>query len=179
MNPAATHNYSSLASALSDKSANVNPILPTSGRDYRQIEANVQLLCYTFNDLALQLLHRKDEEDATPAKSTFSKVIENYLNFDTNGFLLSQNQEKNKKNQIDWKISKNQIEALHQIMESLQVLSNQIQDGKGAFLDRSKVKDQLQRLRLMLLYQLGAFGLTGNKASFDLQQGTLSKWLKP
>lgn len=172
----ATLTYSSLASVLSEKDAAFNPILSTHTRDYKQIEANIHILCYTFNDLALQLLHREDDkQNGSFAKSAFFKVIEQYFNCDTRGF-LSQIRAKTI-TQSNCKISQIQVEALYRIMESLQILSNQIQDGKGAFLDRSKVKDQLQRLRLMLLYELSAFGLAGTKASSELQQSKLSKWL--
>lgn len=163
-------NYSMMAGALASKDTNLNPILATEGRDYKQLEANVQLICYCFNDLSLQLIAPiTSDKGQVSVKGALKRSIEHCIKND--GHLEAQLGDAK-----DWKVNLLQIDSIHQIMDSVHLRGNQIQDGKGAFLDRSRVKDQLQRLRLMLLYQLGSFGMAGSKTSTSLQQGTLSKW---
>lgn len=186
------NDYNCLANVLSSKSAAINPILETNGRDYLQIDANVQLLYFAFTDFALQLLVTVEDssgiESRRSVKKALSKVIQNYHDYDEDSatflrlLLPSSSTTNSNGEEPSWKVNMSQVKGVHQIMEALQSRSSQIQDGKGAFLDRSSVKDQLQRLRLMLQYQLNEFGLiAGSETSQqqqNLQQGKLSKWFK-
>lgn len=179
------NDYSALADILSSPSVGINPLLATKERDYKQVDANVQILCYALNDFALQLLVTGDSpEERMSLKSVLRTVIQNYYNYDDESakylqLLLSDNDHSSEGGQElgkPWKISTIQVEGIHRIMDKLATLSGRIQEGKGAFLDRSILKDQMQRLRLMLLYQLTDFGLAGDNSSRELQQGKLSKW---
>ncbi|UZJ53010.1 hypothetical protein CBS101457_002330 [Exobasidium rhododendri] len=167
---AALTDYSALADALVSQDAATNPILVREGRDYKQVEANLHLVVYSLNDLAFQLLLEAKLSDKCTAakKGSLKRTIDNYLNVEgARDF---------HKDIARAMVNHTQLDSLYRIMESLHLRGNQIQDGKGAFLDRSKVKDQLQRLRLMILYQLGSYGLAGAKATSKLQQGTLANW---
>lgn len=170
--------YSTLAEALSSNDATMNPILATEVRDYKQLEANVQMIVYCFNDLALQLLAptssaATERQQTSSARGSFKKTIQHILDNDEGHYFAEILQTKDTE---DFRISHVQIDSLHRIMDAVQYRCSQIQDGKGAFLDRSKVKDQLQRLKLLLSYQLGSFSLAGTKTQNGFQQGTLSKW---
>jgi hypothetical protein len=181
--------YTALKKIISDKSAAINPLLATKDRDYLQVDANVQLLCYAFTDFALQLIVSRDDPqdiESKPAKTSLSRAIHNYLDYDDESaaflhLLLPASSGDSKEVALDdFKVNMKQVNAVKKIMESLQKLSSQIHEGKGAFLDRSIVKDQLQRLQLMLQYQLADFGLlAGSERKQESHQGKLSNWFKP
>lgn len=180
--------YTALIKIISDRSAAINPLLATKDRDYLQVDANVQLLCYAFTDFALQLIVSRDDPqdiESKPAKTSLSRAIHNYLEYDDESaaflhLLLPASSGDSKEVALDdLKVNMKQVKAVKKIMESLQTLSGQIHEGKGAFLDRSIVKDQLQRLQLMLQYQLADFGLlAGSESKQEPHQGKLSNWFK-
>lgn len=188
LNGSRSNDYSIIANIISSKSASVNPFLATKERDYLQVDANVQLLSYAFTDLAMQLLVSRDDPKDTeskPAKGALIRVIQNYYDYDDESaaflrlLLPSSSKISNTENLENIKVNMKQVIAINKIMEFLQILSGQIHEGKGAFLDRSTVKDQLQRLHLMLRYQLADFGLlNGSKPKQDSHQEKLSKWFK-
>lgn len=164
--------YGELANVLSSHDPSINVVLAKDGRDFKQVEANVQLLGLCFNDLALQLCSVQEAgEKGVAVKGALGRTVEAYLSSGAGGSALHTT------DVSKCKVRDGQIDGLYRIMEALRLLSNQIQDGKGAFLDRSRVKDALQRIRLMILYELAAFSLAGSKTSSTLKQGTLAKWV--
>lgn len=165
--------FEAIAEMLESKDPSINRLLIPKGRLYGQVDADTQILGYILSDVALNTV--SNEGIGSKAGPALTRIVRSYNEALKDGKQVNESLKGEDEDVIK---DKEQIEGLLRIMEALHDLGGKIQDSKGAFLNRSKVKDQMQRLRLMLQYTLGHYGITSNKTNDPLKQSSMTDWMQ-